>query len=224
MEILIFYTKIETPLPEVFRSSFLAECPVKIVSKNSRYVRWQDRDANIAGLYLLVEAMKHAGYQGYVLNNLRYTDYGRPYLSDGPDFSISHAGEFVVCAIAPNGARLGVDIEHIRPVDHDSLTGIMNENELEKMRNSEDQMTMFYEFWTMKESVIKADGRGLSIPLTEVSGDNNTVTYEGIQWSVFQPFFKPNYSFSLAVNVPGCKLNWRFSPANEWFKVWVKEC
>lgn len=223
MDILIFYTKIERELPTEFRNTFLADCPNEIVAKNNRYVRWQDKDSNIAGLYLLVEAMKKVGYPCSVLKNIKYSDYGRPYLSDGPDFNISHAGEFVVCAVAPVGTRLGVDIEYISAMDYDSLKGMMSDSELEIMRKSEDQMTTFYEFWTMKESVVKADGRGLSIPLTEVSGNDNKVTYESITWSVFQPFFQPNYCFSLAIDTTECTLKWHYSPTDEWSKAWVKE-
>jgi 4'-phosphopantetheinyl transferase len=100
--------------------------------------------------------------------------YGRPHVAtvlkevDPPSFSISHAHRIVVVGVAARYA-LGVDVEHLRSQhisvhiaeDHFAPAEIQALAVLPP-----DQTTYrFLEYWTLKESYIKACGLGLSIPL-----------------------------------------------------------
>jgi 4'-phosphopantetheinyl transferase len=84
-------------------------------------------------------------------------------------FNISHSGDWVVCAV--DNLPVGIDVEKIHDVDLNLSARFFSEEEhkyllsleISKRRNS------FFELWTLKESYIKADGRGLSIPLNSFS-------------------------------------------------------
>ncbi|MBK3496766.1 4'-phosphopantetheinyl transferase superfamily protein [Viridibacillus sp. YIM B01967] len=92
--------------------------------------------------------------------------YGKPFLSGYPSFqyNISHSGEYVVCAV--HDEEVGVDIEKVGPFDLQLAMGFFTEEEYRDLLNAkEDGIHAFYDIWTLKESYIKAIGKGLSFPL-----------------------------------------------------------
>lgn len=115
--------------------------------------------------------------------NFNKNEFGKPELShdSGCYFNISHAGDWVICAFSER--PVGVDIEHIKPIDYSIADRFFTRNEYLALmsRTGLDQLTYFYRLWTLKESYIKAVGKGLSIPLHSFSfeiGDNNKVSAE----------------------------------------------
>lgn len=95
-------------------------------------------------------------------------EYGKPYLQEYEEFNfnISHSGDFVVCAIDSN--PIGVDIEQITDIDFKSIMkSFFQEDDIEFVLSGDEsqQLHRFYDIWTLKESYIKAEGKGLSIPL-----------------------------------------------------------
>ncbi|MCR4656641.1 MAG: 4'-phosphopantetheinyl transferase superfamily protein [Lachnospiraceae bacterium] len=77
-------------------------------------------------------------------------------------FSLSHAGNYAVCAIADSGeSAVGVDIERHERNPGNIAEHFFCRNEVERIENSKD----FYTYWTLKESFIKAIGLGLKLPL-----------------------------------------------------------
>lgn len=90
---------------------------------------------------------------------------GKPLLEDGPSFSISHSGDYVLVALAAEG-RLGADVEAIRPLRNlpslartsfgaDEYEHVMGLPEAERL-------LPFFRTWTRKEAILKALGCGLS--------------------------------------------------------------
>ena len=100
--------------------------------------------------------------------------YGRPEIS-GPasapaiNFSLSHTKGLIACAISGEGS-IGVDAENVErvadymeiaqrffaPAEHGSLQGLAGS----------DRPRRFFEYWTLKESYVKARGLGLSLDLS----------------------------------------------------------
>lgn len=92
---------------------------------------------------------------------------GKPLLQNdaGVHFNVSHSGRYVVCAV--DGSPVGIDVEEIAPVDLRIASRFFASGEKEYVQSaaSGERAYRFFEVWTMKESYIKREGVGLSIPL-----------------------------------------------------------
>lgn len=99
------------------------------------------------------------------------TEFGKPFLVNDHKihFNISHSGEWVLGAV--HYLPVGVDVEKIQPLDYQLAARFFSEDEYLNLNNKEGQAKLeyFYEIWTLKESYIKAVGKGLSIPLESFS-------------------------------------------------------
>lgn len=96
--------------------------------------------------------------------------YGKPFLGQYPLFhyNIAHSGEWVVCAV--HNQEIGVDVERILPFDLGIAKQFFTGEEYWTLLNAkEERAAVFYDLWTLKESYLKAQGRGLSIPLDSFS-------------------------------------------------------
>jgi 4'-phosphopantetheinyl transferase len=107
-------------------------------------------------------------------------EYGRPHIADAQGlaarihFNISHTHSLIAVAVSLQGT-LGVDTENVarRPsVVHlaDHYFADAEKAALQSLPFSL-QPFRFFEYWTLKESYIKARGMGLSIPLDRFSFD-----------------------------------------------------
>lgn len=141
----------------------------------TRFLRWQDRHAALYGKLLLMRAMEEAGITN-AIDKIELTSHGRPFIAGAPDFNISHSGSHVICAVASEG-RTGADVEALSDIRVDDFRKYITDEEWRELQSSDDKLKSFFDLWTAKESVIKADGRGLSLPLTSISitGDSAVV-------------------------------------------------
>lgn len=85
-------------------------------------------------------------------------------------FNLSHTDGLIVCGIVL-GSEIGVDVEDVtRGGDlvkiADRFFSKMEVADLSLVQE-EQQENRFFDYWTLKESYIKARGMGLSIPLGE---------------------------------------------------------
>jgi len=100
--------------------------------------------------------------------------YGRPDLSGsvlpGLRFNLSHTDGMAVCAVALD-TDVGADVEHSgRPGQTVELAdSFFARSEVQALRSlpAERQRERFFDYWTLKESYIKARGAGLSLPLDQ---------------------------------------------------------
>lgn len=104
--------------------------------------------------------------------------YGRPEIANmrredcGVCFNISHTRGLIALAVTQH-RELGVDVENVRTRDvsieiADRFFARAEVAELATVPR-ERQQDRFFEYWTFKESYIKARGMGLSIPLGQFS-------------------------------------------------------
>jgi 4'-phosphopantetheinyl transferase len=101
---------------------------------------------------------------------IRTSTMGRPGLAEDSDvsFNTSHSDGVVAVAVA-RGCRVGVDIERVRSVG-DALAiaeGLFTQREIESLLSVPEpsRSKAFLTLWTRKESLVKAIGDGLSLPL-----------------------------------------------------------
>lgn len=104
--------------------------------------------------------------------------YGRPRIANaeasgaGLEFNISHTHALIVLGVTKQRA-LGVDVENVR--DREAALAVADHYfappEVEALRATpaHQQQDRFFEYWTFKESYIKARGMGLSLPLDKFS-------------------------------------------------------
>ena len=90
--------------------------------------------------------------------------YGKPYLENF-EYNISHDNEIVI--IDWNDTQpIGIDIVYInRPINIASFKTCFTKNENESIKNKEDLLKL----WCLKESYIKAVGKGLMINLNTIA-------------------------------------------------------
>jgi 4'-phosphopantetheinyl transferase len=102
--------------------------------------------------------------------------YGRPQIANagvrGLEFNVSHSDGLIVLAIGRD-RELGVDVEHLdgRQPSLDVARRFFAPTEAADVAALPHarRMKRFFEYWTLKESYIKARSRGLSIPLRQFS-------------------------------------------------------
>ena len=90
---------------------------------------------------------------------MEYNEQGKPFLPDGPFFSISHCKAGI--AVAVDEQPIGIDIESIRHAEEDLIERTMNEEEQRMIRSAAQPDRMFTRLWTQKEAVVKAEGTGI---------------------------------------------------------------
>ena len=105
-------------------------------------------------------------------------EHGCPRLRLHPEwhFSLSHSGEWGVCALAES--PVGIDVERQRAVQAERLAeryfSPQEATWLKTLTESERQQA-FFRLWTAKESVLKAQGVGLSGGLSVPIGYGDTL-------------------------------------------------
>ena len=88
-----------------------------------------------------------------------------------PEMSISHSGNLVGVAITA-GLPVGIDVEQERDVEVDGLVRMtLSAAELATWAAvpAPDRDAAFFTYWSRKEAILKATGRGLAIGMTKIT-------------------------------------------------------
>ena len=149
--------------------------------KRISIMRPQDKRRSLAGLILLRKKIAETyGIENY---EFTYNENGKPLLPFCY-FSISHSGNYVVCAVSDN--PVGVDTEVIREIAFRNDYRLFTLEEIVYVNeNEKDHNIRFFEVWTKKEAYIKAkglklvNGSGVNVLncpdaefFTEIKGEN----------------------------------------------------
>ncbi|CAK1694008.1 4'-phosphopantetheinyl transferase [Vibrio crassostreae] len=145
-----------------------------------------------------------------------YGEKGKPslvaeqQLKTGLNFNISHSKEHLLVAVCQREGKrvqLGVDIEHAR--SSTNIDSIMkhyfSDKELADLLklSKELQRERFFDLWALKESYIKATGRGLATSLRSFSFDFSNLTEQTlpIHPSNFQPKLQDEIRFHGEISI-----------------------
>ncbi|TCO03217.1 4'-phosphopantetheinyl transferase family protein [Vibrio crassostreae] len=145
-----------------------------------------------------------------------YGEKGKPslvaeqQLKTGLNFNISHSKEHLLVAVCQREGKrvqLGVDIEHAR--SSTNIDSIMkhyfSDKELADLLklSKELQRERFFDLWALKESYIKATGRGLATSLRSFSFDFSNLTEQTlpIHPSNFQPNLQDEIRFHGEISI-----------------------
>ena len=135
-----------------------------------------DRRQSLAAYMLLCYGLREE-YGIATPPRLGYDDRDKPHLADYPDihFNLSHCRCGVACAIGRE--PIGVDIEVIAEVDWDVARRVMSDAQLEHITSSLEPERDFCQLWTMKESLLKQTGEGLSDDLPRLAIDKRSFAH-----------------------------------------------
>ncbi len=90
-------------------------------------------------------------------------EHGKPYLTDAPETYVnwSHSGDYVLCAVSDS--EVGIDLQKMDREPGKNLIRkvltLLEQRAYEQM-DPEHQKKRFYEYWSVKESFLKALGTG----------------------------------------------------------------
>ncbi|MED0939949.1 4'-phosphopantetheinyl transferase superfamily protein [Bacillus mobilis] len=155
---------------------YLKETPIEKQIKIKRYVRQEDSIRTLFGELLIRAVIRRERSVTSKELFISYNKCGKPYFKDVPNFhfNISHSGKWVVCAT--DEKPVGIDIELIKPIDLGIAERFFSIEEYQYLKKQPeyDQLSCFYDFWTLKESFVKAIGKGLTVQLDSFSFSKKT--------------------------------------------------
>lgn len=110
-------------------------------------------------------------YTGCPPQELAFTvnEFGKPALHNSGDelrFNLSHSKDIGLLAVSRVG-EIGADVEWIRPIEQEVADAHFSKRELEELSSLEGTQWLigFFNCWTRKEAILKAEGCGLNLPL-----------------------------------------------------------
>jgi 4'-phosphopantetheinyl transferase len=196
----IYYTQKSEVMTPAFWEWCRQQLPLKIRDKIERKASREKIQTSLLGYLLLKESLERNGLH-QAIDMLKQSPEGRPNIVHNFDFNISHSDQYAVCAFSKKYS-LGIDIEKIKPISLEFLRNFFNQDEWAEMQENENSQEQFYRLWTKKEAVVKADGRGLNIPLKEIIIRNNHGFVERVKWFLQEIPLDQHYIMHVATNEP----------------------
>lgn len=136
------------------------------------YLMETDGDQSAAAKTLLLKVLE----RDYNIQSpvIHHTEKGKPFLENGPCFSISHSRGYV--GLAVGDSALGLDLELVRSFHEKLPKRIFSPGELEWFVSRRETKADFFTLWTLKESYYKYLGTGLT------GFPNGTEFYKDKSW------------------------------------------
>lgn len=193
----VLYASCVTPLAE--KSLYAAACGLVSEARREKAERLRfekDKRLSVGAELLLRYALRPAGVKEL---SFAYGENEKPYLP-GRDirFNLSHSGDWVLCAVG--GCELGCDIEQLSPVNLKIAKRFFAPDEYADITSAptpEAQRELFFRYWTLKESFMKATGLGLRLPMNEFA------ILRGEKFAVRQTVDERDYMFREYSDIAG---------------------
>ena len=157
---------------EAFRK-YLEEVPGFRREKVLRLRREGDRALSLGAWLLVQQALEEAGYPRDLAP--ARGEHGKPEFQEIGEqfqFNLSHSGSRALCVVShsPEGKAqaVGCDIQEIGEADLRLAERFFTQEEAESvfaLATPEERRERFYRLWVLKESFLKATGKGLTLGL-----------------------------------------------------------
>lgn len=195
----IFYTYTSEENHNALLRTYLPVLPQSYRDKIIRFRNWKDAQLSLLGRLLLEHGIKTKFPEYSDMLEIGYTSYNKPYFKHhNLKFNISHSKNMAICVLS-DGADMGIDIEEIAPVNINDFKQYMTPFEWQEVVNAPIKEDAFYKYWTKKEAVIKADGRGLSIPLKSFEIKEELTQIEETSYVLKEILLDMNYTCYIAL-------------------------
>lgn len=170
----------------------LAAVPAQRRGLALRYRRELDQRLCVAAWLLLQQALS-LGWGIQQVPPLVPMPGGKPVLQglSGIHFNISHCDQ--AAAVVVDSRPVGIDVESITPCDPDLLEHTMSADERSLIAASPNPDVAFTRLWTMKESLLKLTGQGITRDLHAVLDDCDAYR--------FHTTVTPRYVLTVATHV-----------------------
>ncbi len=204
-ETIVFFTSYKTKFKDSLLNKYQSFLTHEFVQKTNRFKRWEDQNNALFGKLLV-----YAGYYYLTGQKIDFLNYktnlnGKPFIEGSNlEFNISHTQKTVVCAF--NLEKIGIDIEQIQNIEYKNFITIFSDEEMQKINKND--IYKFYEFWTKKESLSKAIGKGLTLPLKEINVLTDTINYKKSVFKYYNFIWNDIYCTIAIKSKIKNKINW----------------
>ncbi|MCX6180714.1 MAG: 4'-phosphopantetheinyl transferase superfamily protein [Bacteroidetes bacterium] len=146
---------------------------------------------------LLIARYYHEDIKDFDWTEWKTDQKGKPYLTQGRYFNITHSGDYVLVAFSKD--EIGVDLEKIKEIDVESFLGFLHIDEKTHLQSNPDKES-FYEVWTRKEAFLKAQGIGIVKGLNNENCLNSLVEKER-KWFIQSLTFDKEYKLAICTTI-----------------------
>lgn len=136
-----------------------------------------DKWLSLGAEYLLMQSLKKQQID-YEKIEIGFVENNKPIInncSKNINYNLSHSGEMAMCIISDKD--VGCDIQKMSDKENciEIAERFFHPEEIKIIKNAKDKNELFYRIWSLKESYIKATGKGLQTPLKDfrISLENN---------------------------------------------------
>ena len=166
----IYFADVSPLERDALFSEYYAKMPQYRREKIDLLKRSGDKTRSLGAWVLLSRALKSVGVDENA--EILLGKNGKPLLKDAQDvhFNLSHSGDLVMCVVSAR--EVGCDVELVKDGRLGVAQRFFTPGECRFIGLGEDERVKnerFFRLWTLKESFIKANGAGLSIPLNTFS-------------------------------------------------------
>ncbi|WP_430408755.1 4'-phosphopantetheinyl transferase family protein [Kordia sp.] len=194
----IYFTYILKENHEQLIEKYLSDFPKQFRERIVKYKRWEDAQLSLLGRLLLQHGLKKINKGIHIEELLEYSAYGKPKLKEQQiNFNISHSGHIVICVLT-NTSEIGIDIEKMHNVNIEDFKTQMTTSEWDNIDTATNKTEAFFKYWTQKEAVVKASGKGFSIPLNSFEISNDQVNINNEDFFLKEIILDKNYKCHIA--------------------------
>lgn len=172
------------------------------IARADRFVRTQDRVAFVAA-HALKRLILAQAFPGRSAAALRFAadPFGKPFLAETAvlPFNLSHTTGLSAVAVSLR-SPIGIDVETLGSAlpCRDAVQSVLNASERAALARAGDWDDAFLALWTAKEAVIKAEGKGLSLSLSEIEVQQDRALGPSRRWTLWRSRPTPRHVLALA--------------------------
>ena len=185
-----FFDTAEFSSPQIFNNYFSQMSEYR-QNKINQAKNQKDKNLSLAAGILIQKALTQRGIDEKSVIYAQNKN-GKSFITNYPElhFNVSHSGTFAMAVFAD--FEVGCDIEKVKTIDLKIPKRFFCPAEYEKILSQKDvnaQTELFYRFWTIKESFLKATGFGLSLPMNKFEVNLNEKVILPVEGFTNRPFY-----------------------------------